>query len=101
MGTRLSIVAGLLAGLLAAAALLAGFVFVGPDPVRATPSSSPSGSEDAAGSPSASAPVASGSAVASGSPAASGASAAPGSPGGSAVTENFHVGEAAPALLLS
>ena len=42
MGSRLSIVAGLLAGLLAAGALLAGFVFVGPDPVRATPT--PAGS---------------------------------------------------------
>ena len=92
MRSWLSIVAGLLAGLLVAGALLVGFVFVGPDPVRATPS--PSGST-AAGSPAASA-----SPAASGPSASASASAPSGSPDGSAVTENFHVGEPAPALLV-
>ena len=92
MGSRLAIVAGLLAGLLAAGALLAGFVFVGPDPVRPTPTSSASG-----GSSEAPGDTASPSAVAS---AAASGGAPSGSPGSSQVTENFHVGEAAPALLV-
>ena len=100
MGSRLSIVAGLLAGLLAAGALLVAFVFVGPDPVRATPSPSGDGASASPGGsvgPSA-APSAGGSAVASAS--AVPGSGAPGSPGSSAITENFHVGEPAPALLV-
>jgi thiol-disulfide isomerase/thioredoxin len=96
MGSRLSILAGLLAGLLAAGALLIGFVFVGPDPVRATPSPADASASpgDSAGpaSPPATAPSGSGAAP-SGGP--SGASASAGS---AQVTENFHVGEAAPAL---
>jgi cytochrome c biogenesis protein CcmG, thiol:disulfide interchange protein DsbE len=92
MRSWLSILAGLLAGLLVAGALLVGFVFVGPDPVRATPS--PSGST-AAGSP-----LGSASPGASGSSASASASTPSGSPDGSAVTENFHVGEPAPALLV-
>jgi thiol-disulfide isomerase/thioredoxin len=92
MGSRLSVVAGLLAGLLAAGALLLGFVFVGPDPVRATPS--PAGSS-ASGEPGSS--PSAGAATAS-APASLPASAAPGASGGSPVTENFHVGELAPAL---
>lgn len=77
MGSRLSILAGLLAGLLVAGALLLGFVFIGPDPARppASPSNSPAASSAAAS------PV--GSAAASGSAAAPG-SGAPGSPGSSA-----------------
>ena len=92
MGSRLSIVAGLLAGLLVAGALLAGFVLVGPDPVRPTPS--PSGSGAASPGASASASLAP-SPSASGGPSGSAAS-----PGSSTVTENFHVGEAAPALVV-
>jgi cytochrome c biogenesis protein CcmG, thiol:disulfide interchange protein DsbE len=93
MGSRLSIVAGLMAGLIAAGALLVGFVLVGPDPVRATPSPAGSG---AGSSPGASASLA----VASPSAASLGPSGSPASPGSSAVTENFHVGEAAPALVV-
>jgi thiol-disulfide isomerase/thioredoxin len=92
MGSRISIVAGLLAGLLAAGALLVGFVFVGPDPVRPTPSPSAS---DVAVSPAATR------SPAAGGPSSSASAAPPsGSPGGSAVTENFHIGEPAPALLV-
>ncbi|HET9345168.1 MAG TPA: TlpA disulfide reductase family protein [Candidatus Limnocylindrales bacterium] len=94
MGSRLSIVAGLLAGLLAAGALLAGFVLVGPDPVRATPSPASSG---AGGSPGASASLAASSPSAA---ASSGPSGSPASPGSSAVTENFHVGDPAPVLVV-
>jgi thiol-disulfide isomerase/thioredoxin len=89
MGSRLSILAGLLAGLLVAAALLVAFVFVGPDPVRPTPSPEGSGTAEES-TPS---PVASASAPAS----AGGRS---GSPGASSATENFHVGQAAPALVV-
>ena len=93
MKSALSIAAGLLAGLLVAGALLVAFVFVGPDPVRATPTPPGSG---ALASPDASA-----SARASGSASvAPSGSAAPASPGPSTVTENFHVGEPAPALLV-
>jgi thiol-disulfide isomerase/thioredoxin len=89
MGSRLSIVAGLLAGLLVAAALLVAFVFVGPDPVRPTPAPSGSGTaEESSPSPAANA---SSSASAAGSP---------GSPGASSATENFHVGQAAPPLVV-
>jgi thiol-disulfide isomerase/thioredoxin len=96
MGSRLSIAAGLMAGLIAAGALLVGFVLVGPDPVRPTPS--PAGS--AAGvSPDASASAGSGGppppSASSGGPSGS-----PASPGASTVTENFHVGETAPALVV-
>lgn len=89
MGSRLSVVAGLVAGVLAALALLAGFLLVGPDPGRpvASQSAGPSGSPTVAPTGSvAPSTGASGSAV-------------PASPGGS-VTENFHVGEPAPALLV-
>jgi len=53
MGSRLSILAGLLAGLLVAGALLLGFVFVGPGPAHpsapaAAPSTSPAASSAAA-----------------------------------------------------
>jgi thiol-disulfide isomerase/thioredoxin len=87
MAARLSIVAGLLAGLLAAGALLLGFVFVGPDPVRAT--ATPAGSDVASAGPSE--PPAS--VAASGSVAPSVVPS-----GGSQLAENFHIGEPAPAL---
>jgi len=97
MGSRLSIVAGLLAGLLVAGGLLVAFVFVGPDPVHPSPSAAPS---EAVPSPS---PSASPSASSSASPAASASATSPvsapaGSPGASTVTENFHIGQPAPAL---
>src|SRR5215212_6174832 len=47
MGPRLSVVAGLVAGVLAALALLAGFVFVGPDPGGRPAASSGSASASA------------------------------------------------------
>jgi cytochrome c biogenesis protein CcmG, thiol:disulfide interchange protein DsbE len=103
MGSRLSIVAGLLAGLLVAGALLVGFVFVGPDPVRPSPSAAPS-EADPSPSPSASAsPSTSPSASSFASPAGSASPTPPvsapvGSPGASTVTENFHIGQPAPAL---
>jgi cytochrome c biogenesis protein CcmG/thiol:disulfide interchange protein DsbE len=94
MGSRLSIVAGLVAGVIVALALLAGFVLVGPDPSAPVGSASPS----TTASPSASvAPSASPSASASASPSPAG-SAVPS--GGSAVTANFHIGQPAPALLV-
>ena len=91
MGSRLSILAGLLAGLLVAGALLLGFVYMGPAPAH--PSASAAAASDSpapskgppstrpAPSTAAASPV--GSARASGSPAAPG-SGAPGSPGSSA-----------------
>jgi cytochrome c biogenesis protein CcmG/thiol:disulfide interchange protein DsbE len=89
MGSRLSVFAGLAAGVLVALGLLAGFILVGPDPGRPRASSSPSASAPATAVATASA---SSSAVASGSvPAASGSGAGSG-------TANFHVGEPAPAL---
>jgi thiol-disulfide isomerase/thioredoxin len=96
MGSRLSIVVGLVAGVVVALALLAGFVLVGPDPGGAVASGSPSASASIA--PSASIPHS-----ASPSPIASASASAPASPvpsGGSAVTANFHVGQPAPALLV-
>jgi thiol-disulfide isomerase/thioredoxin len=89
MGSRLSVVAGLVAGVVVALALLAAFLFVGPDPgsmpitgaASASPSAVPSGPDASA---SASAPA---------------VSASPAPSGGSGdVTENFHVGEPAPLL---
>jgi cytochrome c biogenesis protein CcmG/thiol:disulfide interchange protein DsbE len=87
MGSRLSIVAGLLAGVVVALALLTGFLFVGPDPTHPLASAS--------ASPSAG-PIATASLVAVTSPSAS--PSAGGS--GSAVPENFHIGEAAPTLVV-
>jgi cytochrome c biogenesis protein CcmG/thiol:disulfide interchange protein DsbE len=91
MGSRLSVVAGLVAGALVALALLAAFVFVGPDPggkpITAAASSSPSAAPGSSAVPaSASAPAVS-------------ASPAP-SVGSGDVTENFHVGQPAPPLLM-
>ena len=92
MKTGIAILAGLLAGVLVAAGVLAAFVFVGPDPIglRPTPSPSPfvSVPPSASTPPTASAPVApSGSAAPSGS----------GSGGDQAA---FHVGEPAPPIVV-
>lgn len=87
MGSRLSIVAGLAAGVVVALALLAGFVFVGPDPGGAR--SSPSGSPSAVPSPTAS-QVAVTQPPATSTPVAS----------GSDVAENFHISEPAPKLVI-
>jgi cytochrome c biogenesis protein CcmG, thiol:disulfide interchange protein DsbE len=88
MSSRLSIVAGLGAGIVAALALLAGFLFVGPDPSGPLASGSPSAVASPSGPPSQAAVTAS--------PATSptaGASVSGGS-------ENFHIGDAAPALVV-
>lgn len=95
MKTGVSILGGLVAGVLVAVGVLAAFVFVGPDPVglRPTPAPTllPSASLSASIEPSA-APSAS-TAPGSGSPA--------GSAGPSdAVQDNFHVGQVAPALVV-
>ena len=97
MGSRLSILAGLVAGLLVAGALLLGFVFIRPDPAHPS-ASAPVASDSPAPATAAPSPV--GSASPSGSAAAPG-SGAPGSPGSSAVTENFHVGQPAPAVAVT
>ncbi len=94
MGSRLSIVAGVLAGLIVALALLAGFVLIGPDPgsaqASASPSPSPSAVPTPAVTPSPSLPVASATPGASGSPGTS----------GSGIVENFHISEPAPTLVV-
>jgi thiol-disulfide isomerase/thioredoxin len=94
MGSRLSIAAGLAAGVIVALALLAGFVLVGPDPGGARtsvpPSASPSAVPSATSTPVAATQPAGSSSPASSSPGAS----------GSGIVENFHIGEAAPALVV-
>jgi peroxiredoxin len=80
MKTAATILAGLLAGILVAAGVLAAFVFVGPDPVGLRPTPSPSPPVVASASPG---------------PSASSSIAPSGSSGGSAA---FHIGEPAPAL---
>jgi thiol-disulfide isomerase/thioredoxin len=95
MGSRLSIAAGLAAGVIVALALLAGFVLIGPDPGGARSSVAPSSSPSAA-------------AAASGTPVPPTGSAGSPSPGvsssagasGSGVVDNFHVGQAAPTLVV-
>jgi cytochrome c biogenesis protein CcmG, thiol:disulfide interchange protein DsbE len=89
MGSRLSIAAGLVAGVIVALALLVAFVFVGPDPgqPRASASASPAAEADASGAPSPSAVP-------------SGASASPIASGGSGAVPNFHMGEPAPSLIV-
>ncbi|HEX5823286.1 MAG TPA: redoxin domain-containing protein [Candidatus Limnocylindrales bacterium] len=89
MKTGVAILAGLLAGVLVAAGVLAAFVFVGPDPVGLRPTPSPTAS--VAPSPSASA----------GPSASIGPSASAPSPSGSGgVQTGFHVGETAPPLVV-
>lgn len=88
MASRLSIVAGLAAGVVVAFALLAGFIFVGPDP-GGPPSS-------ASASPSAG-PTGTGTPIA---PTQSAASSTPSASGSDAVAENFHIGQAAPVLVV-
>jgi peroxiredoxin len=94
MKTGVAILAGLLAGILVAAGVLAAFVLVGPDPVGLRPTPSPTLVAVASPSPSPSAvPSSSLSATASASSAA---------PSGSAATQaGFHVGEQAPALVVA
>jgi len=111
MKTGAAILAGLLAGVLVAGGILAAFVFVGPNPVGLHPTPSPTDAVSATPS----APVVSPSASAIPSPSASsipsiGPSASPSasnpagsgaSPAGTdAAQTGFHVGQAAPALVV-
>ena len=111
MRSAVTIVAGLLSGVLVAFGVLAALVFVGPDPVglRPTPSPSAEPSLIAVASPSpspspslaASATGATGSGAV-GSSAPSGSAGAGGSPAPSdASAAGFHVGETAPPLVVS
>jgi cytochrome c biogenesis protein CcmG, thiol:disulfide interchange protein DsbE len=111
MKTGISILAGLLAGVLVAAGVLAAFVFVGPDPVGLRPTTAPTlVPPSAAASPSVGiqSPAPS---TACGSPAATGA--ASGAPGAGCVPAPsdspvpsadpgaaFHIGQPAPALVV-
>ena len=97
MGPRLSIVAGLLSGVIAAVLLMAGVFALAPEPAAPSPSATPpsaapSGSAGPLAGVSPSASVAAASAVASESPSAS---TEPSSASGP-----LHVGEAAPALMV-
>ena len=89
MGSRLSIAAGLVAGVVVAFVLLVAFIFVGPDPGRPRASAESSAPPEVAASAS---PVAT--AI------ASGGSASPGASAGSGEIANFHIGESAPALVV-
>jgi thiol-disulfide isomerase/thioredoxin len=100
MGPRLSVLAGLVAGVLVALAVLAGVILAVPPPLPAASGQPSASASEAAAveSPSAS-PSASASAVASPSGSPSSSSVPGGSPSGSASgATNFHVGQAAPAL---
>ncbi len=108
MRSAAAILAGLLAGVLVAAGVLAAFVFVGPEPVGLRPIVSPSASPSAVAAVSAS-PGPSTSPSAAGSARASPAGSAPGSPGTSpaaspgssgAAQTGFHVGQPAPVLVV-
>jgi thiol-disulfide isomerase/thioredoxin len=101
MRSGVTIVAGLLAGVLVAFGILAALVFVGPDPVglRPTPSPSAQPSLVAVASPSLSPSASASGLVASGGPSGSAG------PGGSASPSEasqagFHVGETAPPLVV-
>jgi peroxiredoxin len=91
MRSWLSVAAGLLAGVLVALVLLAGFIFVGPDPGRARASAS------ASTSPSPSAATPSTSPAPTASPSAIAGSA---TPSGSGEAANFHIGQPAPTLVV-
>ena len=87
MGSRLSIAAGLVAGVIVALVLLVAFVFVGPDPGQPRASASASPAADPSGAPGPSAWP-------------SGGSLSPVASGGSGAVANFHVGEPAPSLIV-
>ena len=93
MGSRLSIAAGLVAGVVVALVLLVAFIFVGPDPGRPAASATTSASPGTAASGT---PVTS--ALPSGGPSSPGAS--PGASGESGEVANFHIGQPAPALVV-
>jgi thiol-disulfide isomerase/thioredoxin len=89
MGSRLSIAAGLVAGVVVAFVVLVAFIFVGPDPGR------PRASAESSASPG-TAPSATLAATAI----PSGGSSSPGASGGSGEIANFNIGQPAPALVV-
>jgi cytochrome c biogenesis protein CcmG, thiol:disulfide interchange protein DsbE len=89
MGSRLSIAAGLVAGVVVAFVLLVAFIFVGPDPGRPGASAAASTPPEVA---------ASGTPIPTAVP--SGGSASPSASGGSGEIANFHIGQPAPALIV-
>ena len=91
MKTGITILAGLLAGILVAAGILAAFVFVGPDPIGLRPAPAPTLIPPTPVPPTP-APSASASVAPSASPAGSPASGDPGAA--------FHIGQPAPALIV-
>jgi hypothetical protein len=93
MKTAIAILAGLLAGVLVAAGVLAAFVFMVPDPVAVVPTPLPLVFPTASIAPSASAGPST-SAGPSGSPVPTGS--APSPSGSGAVQTGLHVGEPAP-----
>ncbi|MBA2381557.1 MAG: redoxin domain-containing protein [Chloroflexi bacterium] len=92
MKTGVSILAGLLAGVLVAVGVLAAFVFVGPDPVGLRPTPAPTIVPSASAAPSSS--------IAAGSPVPSGSPAAPGSSAGFDPGAAFRIGQPAPPLVV-
>jgi cytochrome c biogenesis protein CcmG, thiol:disulfide interchange protein DsbE len=104
MRSGVTILAGLLAGVLSALGILAALVFVGPDPVglRPTPSPSAAASLVAVASPSLSPSPAAPASAAPGSGAPSGSAGLGGSAAPSDASQaGFHVGETAPPLVVS
>jgi thiol-disulfide isomerase/thioredoxin len=89
MESRLSVAAGLVAGVVVALALLAGFIFIGPDP------GGPRGSASASASV---APTGTTAPQVTATPAAG--SPTPVASGGSGDVANFHIGEQAPTLVV-
>jgi len=97
MKTGISILAGLLAGILVAVGILAAFVFVGPDPVGLRPTPPPT---LVPATPSPAPSIAASPSVPAASPSGPGASPA-GSPGGSVdPAAALHIGQPAPALVV-
>lgn len=84
MPTRLPIVAGLLSGVLAAALIVVAIVLLAPDPAPLVPAGTPVPSVVATPPPSATSAATPGATL--------------GSPGATAASVNFHVGQAAPPL---
>jgi peroxiredoxin len=101
MRSGVSILAGLLAGMLVAFGVLAALVFVGPDPVGLRPTPSPSAAPSAVAVASASPSLAPSGSAAGASGAPSGSAGAGGSATPSEASQaGFHIGETAPALVV-
>jgi hypothetical protein len=102
MKTGLTILAGLLAGVLVAAGVLAALVFVGPDSIGLRPTTAPTLIPSVAPSPSPSAVASPSLAVGSGGPSAgsSGSPVVSGPPASADPSAAFHIGQAAPTLFV-